>query len=420
MNRLHGQNILLGVTGGIAAYKSAELTRRLRDAGAEVRVIMTRAATEFVTPLTFQALSGHPVHTELLDAEIEAGMGHIELARWADAILIAPTSANFIAKLAQGRADDLLSTVCLASNARIAFAPSMNKVMWHDAATQANCKTLRQRGYLQLGPGIGEQACGETGEGRMMDVPDLIEKLSEIFTSGSLQGLHVLITAGPTYEAIDPVRFIGNRSSGRMGFALANAAREAGARVTLICGPCHLATPEKVTRTDIESADEMYDAVFDQINNCDLFIAAAAVADYKPLISHEQKLKKEHATLSLQLERNRDILADISRIPTPPFLVGFAAETENLKENAEEKLQRKHLDMIAANLVGKSKDEKQDIGFNSAYNALQIYWPGGHTSLELDRKEIIARQLIEIIAERHQLKSTNNNNQIENNENNTA
>lgn len=416
MKSLQGQNILLGVTGGIAAYKSAELTRRLRDAGADVRVIMTRAATEFVTPLTFQALSGHPVHTELLDVETEAGMGHIELARWADAILVAPTSANFIAKLAQGRADDLLSTVCLASNARLAFAPAMNKVMWHDLATQSNCKLLRQRGYLQLGPASGEQACGETGEGRMIEVADIIEKLAEVFTSGSLQGLHVLITAGPTYEAIDPVRFIGNHSSGRMGFALASAAREAGAKVTLVSGPCQLETPEKVTRLDIESADEMHQAVFAHIDSSDIFIAAAAVADYKPLTTHVQKLKKEHATLSLQLERNRDILSDAARMPAPPFLVGFAAETEHLKQNAKEKLKRKHLDMIAANLVGKSEDKKQDIGFNSAYNALQVFWSDGQTLFDLERKEIIARQLIELIAERY----NNKNNLLEKHEKDTA
>ncbi len=420
MNRLQGQNILLGVTGGIAAYKSAELTRRLRDTGADVRVVMTQAATEFVTPLTFQALSGHPVHTELLDAEIEAGMGHIELARWADAILIAPTSANFIAKLAQGRADDLLSTLCLASNAKLAFAPAMNRVMWDDLATQSNCKTLRQRGYLQLGPDSGEQACGETGEGRMMDVPTLIEKLSEVFVSGTLQGLHVLITAGPTYEAIDPVRYIGNRSSGRMGYALAAAAREAGARVTLISGPCHLPAPEKVTCYNVESADDMHEAVFSNIDDSDIFIAAAAVADYKPLIQHDHKLKKEHATLSLQLERNRDILADAARLPDPPFMVGFAAETEQLKQNAKEKLQRKHLDIIAANLVGKSKEDHQDIGFNSAYNTLEVYWHDGHTKLDLERKEVIARQLVEIIAEHYNLKYHNKTNRTETNEKDTA
>lgn len=423
MKRLQGQNILLGVSGGIAAYKSAELTRRLRDAGANVRVVMTQAATEFVTPLTFQALSGNPVHTELLDLDAEAGMGHIELARWADAILLAPASANTISRLAQGRADDLLSTVCLASQAQLAYAPAMNRVMWEDAATQSNCKILRQRGCLQLGPNSGSQACGETGEGRLLEVADIIEQLADSFTSGSLQGLQILVTAGPTYEAIDPVRFIGNRSSGRMGFAIASAARDAGANVTVISGPCQLSTPEKITRIDVESADDMYKAVFDKIDRSDIFIATAAVADYKPLIQHVQKLKKDHATLSLQLERNRDILAEAAHLPVPPFLVGFAAETEQLKENAREKLQRKHLDIIAANKVGKSEDDQRDIGFNSEYNALQVFWEEGHASLELDRKEVIARKLIEIIADRfnHKNKTINNQNiKTEINEKNTA
>ncbi|MES0327697.1 MAG: bifunctional phosphopantothenoylcysteine decarboxylase/phosphopantothenate--cysteine ligase CoaBC, partial [Gammaproteobacteria bacterium] len=266
MKRLHGKNILLGITGGIAAYKSAELTRRLKDAGADVRVAMTQAATEFVTPLTFQALSGNPVHTELLNEKAGAGMGHIELARWADAILIAPTSANFIAKLAQGRADDLLSTICLASEAPLAFAPAMNQAMWNDLATQANCKTLRQRGLFQFGPASGEQACGEIGEGRLMEVPELIDHLANCFEQGELQAVNVMITAGPTYEPIDPVRFIGNRSSGRMGYALAEAASEAGASVTLVSGPCHLTTPDKVKRIDVETAAQMHKAVFDNLD----------------------------------------------------------------------------------------------------------------------------------------------------------
>lgn len=292
MKRLHGKHILLGITGGIAAYKSADLTRRLRDAGAEVRVVMTQAATEFVTPLTFQALSGNPVYTGHLDESADTGMGHIELARWADAILIAPASANFIAKLAQGRADDLLSTLCLASEAPRAFAPSMNRVMWADLATQSNCKMLRQRAFYQFGPASGEQACGETGEGRMLEVHELIDKLANCFENGALQALNIIITAGPTFEAIDPVRYIGNRSSGRMGYALAEAAREAGASVTLISGPSQLQTPQRVTRIDVESAEQMHAAVFAHINNCDLFIATAAVADYRPVSTHDQKLKK--------------------------------------------------------------------------------------------------------------------------------
>lgn len=410
MKRLHGKQILLGITGGIAAYKSAELTRRLKDVGADVRVVMTQAATEFVTPLTFQALSGNPVHTELLDESAEAGMGHIELARWADAILIAPASANFIAKLAQGRADDLLSTLCLATESPLAFAPSMNRAMWGNLATQANCKALQQRGYFQFGPESGEQACGENGEGRMMEVPDLIDRLANCFESGELQALNVVITAGPTFEPIDPVRFIGNRSSGRMGFALATAAREAGAAVTLISGPSHLASPDSVRRIDIETADQMYDAVFKHIKNCDIFIASAAVADYKPTTTHEQKLKKDNASLTLTLERNKDILSDVAHCPTRPFVVGFAAETEQLEKNALEKLQKKNLDMIAANLVGKNHQEKQDIGFNSEYNALQVFWPDGKTGLELARKDVLARQLIQLIASRYHQKKKNEKN----------
>jgi len=410
MKRLHGKHILLGITGGIAAYKSAELTRRLKDAGADVRVVMTRAATEFVTALTFQALSGNPVHTELLDESAEAGMGHIELARWADALLVAPASANFIAKLAQGRADDLLSTLCLATEAPLAYAPAMNRVMWGDLATQANCKKLLQRGYRQLGPASGEQACGETGEGRMLEVADLIDKLANGFESGELQALNVVITAGPTHEPIDPVRFIGNRSSGRMGFALAQAAREAGASVTLISGPSQLTTPDSVQRIDIETAEQMHDAVFKNIKDCDIFIAAAAVADYKPATRHQHKLKKDNESLTLQLERNKDILYDVAHSKTRPFVVGFAAETEHLEENALQKLQKKNLDMIAANQVGKNPDKKQDIGFNSEYNALQVLWPEGQARLELARKDALARQLIHLIASRYQQKKQHEKN----------
>ena len=398
MKRLQGKNILLGITGGIAAYKSADLTRRLKDAGADVRIAMTQAATEFVTALTFQALSGNPVHTELLDEETEAGMGHIELARWADAILIAPTSADFIAKLAQGRADDLLSTLCLATEAPLAFAPAMNQLMWHDLATQANCKILRERGLFQFGPASGEQACGDIGEGRLMEVPELIDHLANCFKHGELQAVNVMITAGPTHEPIDPVRFIGNRSSGRMGYALAEAAREAGASVTLVSGPCNLTTPDRVQRIDIETAEQMHKAIFDNISQCDIFIAAAAVADYKPVEVHEQKLKKDNETLSIALERNPDILSEVAHSASRPFVVGFAAETENLEKNALGKLQRKNLDMIAANFVGQTKNEKQDIGFNSEYNALHVFWTNGSAQLETARKTVLARQLIQLIS----------------------
>ena len=302
MKSLSNKHILLGVSGSIAAYKSAELVRWLKDAGADVRVVLTSGGAEFVTPLTFQALSGNPVHTTLLDTEAEAAMGHIELARWADAVIVAPASANFIARLAQGRADDLLSTLCLATEAPLAFAPAMNQAMWNDPATQSNCKILRQRGLLQFGPAAGEQACGEIGEGRLMEVPELIDHLADCFEHSELQAVNVMITAGPTYEPIDPVRFIGNRSSGRMGYALAEAAREAGASVTLVSGPCHLATPEKVQRIDVEIAAQMHKAVFDNLKQCDIFIAAAAVADYKPVEAHQQKIKNMSFHLQMKPE----------------------------------------------------------------------------------------------------------------------
>jgi phosphopantothenoylcysteine decarboxylase/phosphopantothenate--cysteine ligase len=397
MNTLNGKHIVLGITGGIAAYKSAELTRRLRDAGARVRVVMSHGGTEFVTPLTFQALSGNPVHTGLLDEKAEAGMGHIQLARWADAILIAPASASCLARLAQGRADDLLTTLCLASEAPLALAPAMNRVMWQDAATRANVDTLRQRGVHLFGPASGAQACGESGEGRMLEVPGLIEALSGLFSSGALQGIDVLITAGPTWEPIDPVRFIGNRSSGRMGFALARAAREAGANVTLISGPSAGATPEDVERIDVETAAEMHAAVMQRLHRHRIFISAAAVADYRPSKAREQKLKKHSAELSLDLERTEDILADAAASKPRPFVVGFAAETENLESNARTKMAKKSLDLIAANLVGKDANA-QDIGFNSEYNALHVFWPDGEQKLETARKTALARELVSLIA----------------------
>jgi phosphopantothenoylcysteine decarboxylase/phosphopantothenate--cysteine ligase len=394
---LFGKHILLGITGGIAAYKSAELTRRLRDAGAEVQVVMTQAATEFVTPLTFQALSGNPVHTALLDEKAEAGMGHIELARWADAVLIAPASANTIAKLAQGRSDDLLTTLCLATAAPLAFAPAMNHAMWADAATQNNCAVLRQRGVQQFGPASGEQACGESGEGRLLEVDQLVQKLAGMFTSGILQAVRLMITAGPTYEAIDPVRFIGNRSSGLMGFELARAAQEAGADVTLIAGPVHLETPPGVKRIDVESAAQMHDAVMQDLSGQNLFIGTAAVADYRPEHPRDQKIKKSADSLQIKLIRNPDILAEVAASFPRPFVVGFAAETENLQQHAREKLTGKKLDMIAANQVAAS-DTELNIGFNSDYNALHVLWEDGEQLIPVARKRNIARQLISLIA----------------------
>jgi phosphopantothenoylcysteine decarboxylase/phosphopantothenate--cysteine ligase len=400
MNTLNGKHIILGITGGIAAYKSAELTRRLRDAGAVVRVVMTHSATGFVTPLTFQALSANPVHTELLDEAAEAGMGHIELARWADAILIAPASANCMAKLAQGRADDLLTTLCLASEAPLALAPAMNRVMWSDAATQDNLTILQQRGIHLFGPASGVQACGETGEGRMLDVAELIDALAGLFKSGVLQNTNVLVTAGPTREPIDPVRFIGNRSSGRMGFALARAAREAGANVTLISGPCHQTTPEGVNRIDIETAAQMHEAVMQQVQRNQVFISAAAVADYRAKTVSLQKMKKHGAELSIELERTEDILSAVAGSNPRPFAVGFAAETENVEANARTKLKNKSLDMIAANRVGKDANDR-DIGFNSEYNALHVIWTDGEQVLEQARKTTLARELIKLVAHQY-------------------
>lgn len=408
MKSLSGKHILLGISGGIAAYKSAELTRRLKQAGADVRVVMTQSATEFVTPLTFQALSGHPVHTELLNEAAEAGMGHIELARWADAVLIAPASANTIAKLAQGSADDLLTTLCLATQAPIAVAPAMNTVMWNDLSTQSNCNTLMDNNIKLFKPGSGELACGEVGEGRMMDVDELLTSLASLFVSGSLQGLNLVITAGPTYEPIDPVRFIGNRSSGKMGFAIAQASIEAGANVTLICGPCHLDTPERVSRIDIETANEMHDAVKQSMLHCDIFISAAAVADYRPATQHAEKIKKNASLTTIELIRNEDIVSWVATQNPRPYTVGFAAETENLEAHATSKLHEKNLDMIAANLVGNTSGNNPDIGFNSEYNALHIFWQQGSITFDKSRKSLLAKRLIELIAKQQKINQHNN------------
>lgn len=393
MQPLANKRILLGVTGGIAAYKSADLTRRLRDAGAQVRVVMTEGAREFVTPLTFQALSGNPVRTELLDPNAEAAMGHIELARWAHCVLVAPASANFIARLAHGLADDLLTTLCLATDAPITLAPAMNRLMWANVATQANCATLKSRGIRLCGPGEGDQACGEVGEGRMLEADELVAALADLFSTGELANRRVVITAGPTRETIDPVRYISNRSSGRMGFALAQAAREAGAEVTLISGPVTLPTPPGVARIDIESAEEMSAAVLNR--PADIFIACAAVADYRPARPAPRKLKKDNQRFILELVPNPDVIASVTALAQPPFTIGFAAETHDLLRSAKAKLAAKRLDMIAANLVGSGR------GFESEDNALEVLWTGGHRSLPVADKHKLARQLIELIAERY-------------------
>ncbi len=394
MNTIYNKRIIVGISGSIAAYKSAELTRRLRDAGADVRVVMTRSATEFITPLTLQALSGKPVHTDLMDADAEAAMGHIELARWADLILVAPASAAFIARLTSGDASDLLSALCLACQAPIAIAPAMNQAMWSNAATQANIDTLKQRQLNILGPAQGSQACGETGPGRMLEVEQLITSCAELFQSGVLAGRRVLITAGPTREPLDPVRYISNRSSGKMGFAIAEAAAEAGADVTLVAGPVLLNTPERVTRVDVETASQMHQAVLEQASACDIFIATAAVADYRPGLQAVNKIKKQAEEMQLKLVKTQDILATVAALETPPFTVGFAAETDRLLDYARSKMERKNLHMIVANPVGPTQ------GFNQDTNELDILWPNGHIHLDLDSKKTLARKLITIIAER--------------------
>ena len=399
MQQLSNKRILLGVTGGIAAYKSADLIRRLQDHGADVRVVMTPAAQQFITPLTLQALSGNPVHCDLLDPAAEAAMGHIELARWADLVLIAPATADFIARLATGQADDLLTTLCLATDANIAIAPAMNQGMWRDSATQANLQTLIAKPTAIFGPADGVQACGDIGPGRMLEPGQLAELTAQQFQSQCLDGVKVVISAGPTREAIDPVRYISNHSSGKMGFALAEAAAEAGARVTLIAGPVALNTPQRVDRIDIESAADMHQAAIGTVASCDVFIGAAAVADYRPATIAEQKIKKSADSMTIELLRNADIIADIAAHPQRPFTVGFAAETQQLEHYARGKLQNKKLDLIIANDVANS-----NIGFNSDNNAVSLIWADGQQILPEASKQQLARTLIAEIA-KHYLKA---------------
>jgi len=386
--------VLLGVSGGIAAYKAAELTRRLRDAGAEVRVVLTENAARFVTPLTFQALSGQAVRTGLWDEAAEAAMGHIELARWAQQILIVPASADLIARLAHGFADDLLTTLCLASAAPVAIAPAMNQQMWAHPATQDNVATLGARGVVVLGPAAGSQACGEFGPGRLLEADVIVAEIAALHGPKLLSGLQVLVSAGPTHEDIDPVRFIGNRSSGRMGFAVARAAAEQGAQVRLVAGPVHLPTPAGVERNDVRSARDMRAAVMQHIPQSDIFISAAAVGDYRPGETATHKIKKQGSSLTLTLNENPDILAEIGALKRRPMLVGFAAETDNLEKYARAKLARKNLDLIAANRVDNGA------GFDCADNELLLFWPGGSEHLGRDDKQVIARRLIARVAER--------------------
>ncbi|MEQ8803332.1 MAG: bifunctional phosphopantothenoylcysteine decarboxylase/phosphopantothenate--cysteine ligase CoaBC [Haliea sp.] len=393
MAHLFNRNIVLGVTGGIAAYKSAELVRQLQELGADVRVIMTRGAREFITPLTLQALSGRPVHTELLDPDAELGMGHIELARWADLLLIAPATADLLARLAAGRADDLLTTVALATAAPRLLAPAMNQQMWRDPATTANFATLTERGIHMNGPAAGEQACGDIGPGRMEQPAVIAQAAAALFSSGLLAGRRVLITAGPTREALDPVRYLSNHSSGKMGFALAQAATDAGAHTTLVSGPVHLSTPDHVHRIDVQSAEDMLRECLALAPSCDIFIACAAVADYRPADVAAQKIKKGAERITLELQRNPDILATVSASPGAPFTVGFAAETNDVLTYARGKLEHKGLDMIVANDVSNTA-----IGFNSEHNAVTVLWRSGSRQLEQASKSVIARELIALIA----------------------
>jgi phosphopantothenoylcysteine decarboxylase / phosphopantothenate---cysteine ligase len=393
------QKILLGVSGGIAAYKAAELIRRLRDGGAEVRVVMTRGASSFVTSLTLQAVSGNPVHQDLLDESAEAAMGHIELARWADLVLIAPATAHVLARIAHGLADDLLTTACLATSSPIALAPSMNQQMWSAPATQANVKILADRGLQIWGPGDGSQACGEVGPGRMLEPLDLAQRAlrsqADGPRNGPLWGQRVVVTAGPTREAIDPVRYISNHSSGKMGFAVARAAHALGAQVQLIAGPTSLETPLGVERTDVVSAADMHRAAMALAPGADVFVAAAAVADYAPADVADKKLKKNDTEMVVGLMRNPDILADVAGFTTGrPFCVGFAAETNDLKANAQGKLSRKRLDLIAGNLVGDGQ------GFDVDTNALTVYWSDGEEHIPSASKDDVAQALWTVISNR--------------------
>ena len=397
---LDGKKIVLGVTGSIAAYKAADLVRLLIKEGAEVKVVMTQAASEFITPLTMQTLSGSPVAMTLLDADEESTMGHIQLARWADWVLIAPASANTLAGLAHGRTEDLLTALCLATTAPIAVAPAMNNKMWSNEATQNNLATIADRGVLVLGPATGEQACGEHGEGRLLEPEQLITELLHLILPTKLSGKRVVVTAGPTHEPIDPVRFIGNRSSGKMGFAIATAAAQAGAEVILITGPVALATPPEVQRVDVETAQQMFEAI-EKIEQIDIFIGCAAVADYRPEQYSESKLKKAVETQrAIQVTENKDIIAAVAQRQVKPFIVGFAAETDDIINYAKDKMERKQLDMIAANLVGRG------LGFGVDTNTLYVFWQQGEALLPLALKSHLARDLMRLIIDRYDAKNS--------------
>ena len=397
MKSLANKNILLGVTGGIAAYKSAEIVRHLKKSGASVRVVMTKSAEEFITPLTLQALSGNRVSTELLDAEAEAAMGHIELAKWADGILIAPATANTLARISSGRGDDLLSTVTLAFDGPVSLAPAMNQAMWLDKRTQENLEKLIQQDFGICGPGSGEQACGDIGLGRMLEPLEILEIFSLSFSKGAMLGKSILITAGPTQEPIDPVRFITNRSSGKMGYSLAEAAIESGAKVTLISGPVNLKPPTNCNLVEIKTAKEMYESVMHHIKGMDVYIGTAAVSDYSPAHINESKLKKDgsNAAMTLELKENQDILKSVSELKERPYVVGFAAETEDLIENAEKKLKNKKLDLIVANDVS-----DKEIGFDSDQNEVTLITHKGKELIQRQNKKKISKKIIDFISKR--------------------
>lgn len=405
MATLQGKKILLGLTGGIAAYKAPELVRRLKEHGAIVRVVMTTSAQAFVTPLSLQAVSGFAVADSLLDTEAELAMGHIELAKWADMILIAPATANTIAKLTHGFADNLLTTLCLASAAPLVIAPAMNQQMWHAPATQHNIELLSQRGLTLWGPEAGEQACGDVGYGRMLDVPELVTHCLAFFNGKShiednrLTDQHWVITAGPTREAIDPVRYISNHSSGKMGYAIAEAAQQLGAKVTIISGPVNIKAPANCALINVNSAVEMHQQALDLATNASVFVGCAAVADYRVAEVAEHKIKKtaDNDDMSIALVKNPDIIADVAAIPNKPFMIGFAAETQDVAQYAQRKLVKKNLDMIAANDVAQAGQ-----GFNSDKNALTVFDHQSQTDLPLSTKTQLAMNLVTLIADKYQ------------------
>lgn len=394
MGDLDGRRVLVGVGGGIAAYKVVEAVRGLRAAGAEVRVMMSEAATAFITPLTLQAVSGHPVRQQLLDPEAEAGMDHIELARWPDALLLAPAGADRLARLATGRADDLIGAVCLATTAPLLVAPAMNHRMWEHPATRRNAAQLAADGVELIGPASGDQACGESGPGRMVEPAELVAAVTGVLGDRGLAGRCVMVTAGPTREPVDPVRYLGNRSSGKTGFAIAAAARRAGARVILVAGPVDRATPPGVERVDVQTAEEMRYAVHAWVGACDLFIATAAVADYRPAEPATEKVKRDGEGRTLALVANPDILAEVAARPRPPLTMGFAAETGEVEANARAKLTTKGIDLVVANEVGEGR------GFDTDDNTVTVLWEGGRRRLGPAPKTELARELVALAAAR--------------------